>query len=54
MAFTTSLEGQVTYSLSAFAVSSFNKHSLLSTVYVVQGVVNGMFCQSGIRTGVEC
>lgn len=42
MAFTVSLEGQVTYSLAAFAVSSFNNHSLLSTVYVVQGVVNGM------------
>ncbi|KAK4230846.1 major facilitator superfamily domain-containing protein [Podospora fimiseda] len=42
MAFTTSLEGQVTYSLSAFAVSSFNNHSLLSTVYVVQGVVNAV------------
>jgi hypothetical protein len=41
MAFTVSLEGQVTYSLAAFAVSSFSKHSLLSTVYVVQGVVNG-------------
>jgi len=42
MAFTVSLEGQVTYSLAAFAVRSFNNHSLLSTVYVVQGVVNGM------------
>ncbi len=42
MAFTVSLEGQVTYSLAAFAVSSFNNHSLLSTVYVVQGVVNGL------------
>ncbi|KAK4156733.1 major facilitator superfamily-domain-containing protein [Chaetomidium leptoderma] len=42
MAFTVSLEGQVTYSLSAFAVSSFNNHSLLSTVYVVQGVVNAV------------
>ena len=42
MAFVVSLEGQVTYSLAAFAVSSFNNHSLLSTVYVVQGVVNGM------------
>lgn len=41
MAFTVSLEGQVTYSLAAFAVSSFNNHSLLSTVYVIQGVVNG-------------
>src|SRR4051794_4971009 len=27
MAFTTSLEGQVTYPLAAFAVSSFNNHS---------------------------
>lgn len=43
MAFTVSLEGQVTYSLTAFAVSSFNNHSLLSTVFVVQGVVNGVF-----------
>ncbi|SPQ22906.1 fc97c650-8b70-42ea-b808-b241e2f19505 [Thermothielavioides terrestris] len=42
MAFTVSLEGQVTYSLAAFAVSSFNNHSLLSTVYVVQGVVNAV------------
>lgn len=48
MAFTTSLEGQVTYSLAAFAVSSFNNHSLLSTVYVVQGVVNGMITQQPI------
>ncbi|KAH8889295.1 MFS general substrate transporter [Thozetella sp. PMI_491] len=42
MSFTTSLEGQVTYSLTAFATSSFNKHSLISTVYVVQGVVNAV------------
>ncbi|KAK4137137.1 MFS general substrate transporter [Trichocladium antarcticum] len=42
MAFVVSLEGQVTYSLAAFAVSSFNNHSLLSTVYVVQGVVNAV------------
>ncbi|KAK3333217.1 siderophore iron transporter mirC [Cercophora scortea] len=42
MAFTTSLEGQVTYALAAFAVSSFNNHSLLSTVYVVQNVVNAV------------
>ena len=41
MAFTTSLEGQVTYPLAAFAVSSFDNHSLLSTVFVVQNVVNG-------------
>ncbi|EFW99451.1 siderochrome-iron transporter [Grosmannia clavigera kw1407] len=42
LAFTTSLEGQVTAPLAAFAVSSFNNHSLLSTVYVVQGVVNAV------------
>ncbi|KAK4192112.1 major facilitator superfamily domain-containing protein [Podospora australis] len=42
MALIVSLEGQVTYSLAAFAVSSFNNHSLLSTVYVVQGVVNAV------------
>ncbi|KAK1756206.1 major facilitator superfamily domain-containing protein [Echria macrotheca] len=42
MAFTTSLEGQVTYPLTAFAVSSFNNHSLLSTVFVVQNVVNAV------------
>lgn len=43
MAFTTSLEAQVTYPLAAFAVSSFKKHSLLSTVYVVQNLVNGAY-----------
>ncbi|KAI1419013.1 siderochrome-iron transporter MirC [Xylaria sp. FL1777] len=42
MAFTTSLEGQVTYSVVAFATSSFSSHSLLATVYVVQGVVNAV------------
>ncbi|KAM7193263.1 Major facilitator superfamily domain containing protein [Naviculisporaceae sp. PSN 640] len=42
MAFTTSLEGQVTYVLTAFATSSFKNHSLLSTVYVVQSVVNAV------------
>lgn len=41
VAFTTSLEAQVTAPLAAFAVSSFSNHSLLSTVVVVQGVVNG-------------
>ncbi len=43
MAFTTSLEGQVTYSVVAFATSSFSSHSLIATVYVIQGVVNGRF-----------
>ncbi|KAJ3571598.1 hypothetical protein NPX13_g5320 [Xylaria arbuscula] len=42
MAFTTSLEGQVTYNLTAFATSSFSSHSLIATVYVIQGVVNAV------------
>ncbi|KAI0476968.1 siderophore iron transporter mirC [Xylaria cf. heliscus] len=42
MAFTTSLEGQVTYSVVAFATSSFSSHSLIATVYVIQGVVNAV------------
>ncbi|KAJ1335190.1 MFS transporter SIT family siderophore-iron:H+ symporter [Microdochium nivale] len=42
MAFTTSLEGQVTYSVVAFATSSFGEHSLISTVYTIQGVVNAV------------
>ncbi|KAA8563982.1 hypothetical protein EYC84_011982 [Monilinia fructicola] len=40
IAFTTSLEGQVVASLGVFATSSFNNHSLISTVLVVQNVVN--------------
>lgn len=43
MAFCTSLEGQTTMSLSAYATSAFSKHSLISTVLVVQNVVNGGF-----------
>ncbi|KAI1431421.1 siderophore iron transporter mirC [Xylaria sp. CBS 124048] len=42
MAFATSLEGQVTYSVVALATSSFSSHSLIATVYVVQGVVNAV------------
>ncbi|KAK2746075.1 hypothetical protein FQN57_003415 [Myotisia sp. PD_48] len=42
MAFCTSLEGQTVLSLSAYATSSFSKHSLISTVLVVQGVVNAV------------
>jgi MFS family permease len=42
IAFTTSLEGQVTYSVVAFATSSFSSHSLIATVYVIQGVVNAV------------
>ncbi|KAM0155394.1 hypothetical protein ACHAPC_005108 [Botrytis cinerea] len=39
ISFTTSLESQVVMSLSVFATSSFNNHSLISTVLVVQSVV---------------
>ncbi|TVY83694.1 Siderophore iron transporter mirC [Lachnellula suecica] len=42
MAFSTSLEGQVVQSVAVFATSSFGQHSLISTVYVVQGVVNAV------------
>ncbi|KAH9210765.1 major facilitator superfamily domain-containing protein [Leptodontidium sp. 2 PMI_412] len=42
MAFLTSLEGQVVQSVAVFATSSFQTHSLISTVYVVQGVVNAV------------
>ena len=41
MAFCVSLEGQTISSLSAYATSAFSKHSLISTVLVVQNVVNG-------------
>lgn len=42
MAFATSLEGQTTGNLTAYATSSFSAHSLLSTVLVVQSVVNAV------------
>lgn len=42
MAFTTSLERQVASTISVLATSLFGEHSLISTVYVVQGVVYGM------------
>lgn len=41
MSFCTSLEGQTVMSLGAYATSAFSKHSLISTVLVVQNVVNG-------------
>ncbi len=50
VAFSTSLEGQTTLSLSIYATSSFSKHSMLATVFVVQGIINGMasrmYCSS--------
>ncbi|KAJ9482671.1 Siderophore iron transporter [Penicillium thymicola] len=42
MAFCTSLEGQTVMSLSAYATSSFSKHALISTVLVIQNVVNAV------------
>ena len=41
MAIVTSLEGQVTLSVAPFVTSAFQTHALLSTVGVVQNVVNG-------------
>lgn len=41
MAFSTSLETQTVITLSVYATSSFLQHSLVSTVLVVQGIVNG-------------
>ena len=41
MAFITSLEGQVTNSVTPFVTSDFSAHSLVSTVSVVQGVIYG-------------
>ena len=43
LAFVTSLEGQTTANLTVYATSAFKVHSLVATVLVVQGVVNGMF-----------
>ncbi|KAI9702587.1 MAG: hypothetical protein M1836_001067 [Candelina mexicana] len=42
MAFSTSLETQTVATLSVYATSSFLQHSLVSTVLVVQGVVNAV------------
>ncbi|GAB7351820.1 hypothetical protein MBLNU459_g2386t2 [Dothideomycetes sp. NU459] len=39
MAYSTSLEGQVTTNLTVFATSSFSAHALISTVEVIRGVV---------------
>lgn len=41
MAFCTSLESQTVASLAPYATSAFSQHSLISTVLVVQNVVNG-------------
>ena len=41
LAFVTSLEQQTTVNLTVYATSAFSKHSLVSTVLVVQNVVNG-------------
>ncbi|VUC33960.1 unnamed protein product [Clonostachys rosea] len=42
MAFVTSLEGQVINSLVVFVTSSFENHSMVSTINVVQGVINAV------------
>lgn len=38
-------------SLSAYATSAFSKHSLISTVLVVQNVVNGEYLSAGCFEG---
>lgn len=43
LAFATSLEGQTTINLQALATSSFETHSLMATISVVQGVI---YCKS--------
>lgn len=42
MSFSTSLESQTVASLTAYATSSFTKHSLIAIVLVVQNVVNAV------------
>ncbi|KAI9826331.1 MAG: hypothetical protein M1832_000248 [Thelocarpon impressellum] len=42
MAFSTSLEGQTVASLSVYATSAFQSHSLIAVVLVVQGIVNAV------------
>lgn len=42
LAFVTSLQGQTTTNLTVYATSAFAEHSLVATVLVVQGVVNGI------------
>ena len=41
MAFSTSLEQQTTTNLTVYATSAFAEHSLVSTVAVIQGVIQG-------------
>jgi hypothetical protein len=41
LAFFTSLEGQTMVDLIVYATSAFSTHSLVATVFVVRGVVNG-------------
>jgi hypothetical protein len=53
MSFCTSLEGQTVMSLSAYATSSFSKHSLISTVLVVQNVVNGKMHRPSLDSDYE-
>ena len=43
LAFVTSLEQLTTTNLTVYATSAFQEHSLVSTVLVVQGVVNGKY-----------
>jgi hypothetical protein len=53
MAFVTSLEGQVTGSVTIFVTSSFSQHSLVSTINVVQSVILGEFPVAGVHPTAE-
>lgn len=44
ISFAVSLETQTLAALTPFATSSFHQHSLISTVFVVQNVINGGLC----------
>lgn len=55
MAFITSLDGQTVISLSIYATSSFQKHSALAIVYIVQGIINGTSLSIRLdRVGLAC
>lgn len=53
MAFMTSLEGQVTGSVTLYVTSSFAQHSLVSTVNVVSSVILGKLVMHPER-GLQC
>ncbi|KAI9691419.1 MAG: hypothetical protein M1822_007490 [Bathelium mastoideum] len=53
MAFSTSLEQQTTTNLTVYATSAFHEHSLVSTVAVIQGVIQGSHLPSNLPPMME-